>query len=84
MKRSILFVLCLSALLSALLVGCGSKGGSDTEGVLPAGTNLEDLYAEGMDALYQTYPDAQDNITMLPDSMDFMASYCPGIEAYQY
>ena len=82
MKRSILFLLCLTVLLSALLAGCGGQKSSDD--ILPAGTDLEALYAEGMEALYAAYPDAQDNVIMFPESMDFMASYCPGIEAYSY
>ena len=82
MKRSILFLLCLTVLLSALLAGCGGQKSSDD--ILPAGTDLEALYAEGMEALYAAYPDAQDNVIMFPESLDFMASYCPGIEAYSY
>lgn len=81
MKR-MLTLFCLIALLSALLVGCGEKNAA--EGSLPSGTDLEALYNEGMDALYEAYPDAKDNVIMLPDSMDFMASYCPGIEAFSY
>lgn len=81
MKR-MLTLFCLIALLSALLVGCGEKNAA--EGSLPSGTDLEALYNEGMDALYEAYPDAKDNVIMLPDSMDFMASYCPGIEVFSY
>ena len=47
MKRSILFLLCLTVLLSALLAGCGGQKSSDD--ILPAGTDLEALYAEGME-----------------------------------